>query len=163
MAGRTEARRVTAAERRRQAWELRKAGATLGEIAKAVGYAGKSGVHKALSQALAEAAKDTAATAQEARTLELERLDRLLRAVWPQATQGHLGAVKQAAALIGQRAKLLGLDVTRTELSGPGGGPVELAGVVVLPALSASVEEWKIEHGHGPAHGGKDGIEHGGA
>ena len=48
--------------------------------------------------------------ADELRTLELERLDRLLLGVWGQAAKGNQGAVDRALKIMERRARLLGLD-----------------------------------------------------
>src|SRR5699024_2045667 len=48
--------------------------------------------------------------ADEMRTVELSRLDRLQRAVWGKAVKGDLQAVDRALKIIDRRSKLLGLD-----------------------------------------------------
>lgn len=42
--------------------------------------------------------------------LELERLDRMLLAIWQQVVSGHLGAVDRGLRISERRAKMLGLD-----------------------------------------------------
>jgi hypothetical protein len=48
--------------------------------------------------------------ADELRKMELERLDRLLLAVWGQAAKGNQGGIDRALKIMERRAKLLGLD-----------------------------------------------------
>lgn len=57
--------------------------------------------------------------ADELRSLELERLDRLLLGVWSQAAKGNQGAVDRALKIMERRARLLGLDApTKQALDG---------------------------------------------
>lgn len=113
---RHSARRITAAERRRQALELRKAGATYDRIAQQLGFANRGGAYRAVETALREI---TAEPAQDVRQLELERLDALLLGLWPQARKGNQGAVDRVLRIMERRAKLLGLDApTKAEVGG---------------------------------------------
>lgn len=122
--------RVNAAEKRRRAVELRKAGATFDEIAAAPGpdgkplYASKGTAYKAVEQALREAVREPA---RELIELEVQRLDLLLRAIWPAVVRGHLGAVDRALRVAERRARLLGLDGPQVvQHSGPDGGPIPI-------------------------------------
>jgi hypothetical protein len=56
------------------------------------------------------------ATASQYRSLELERLDRLWRAVWPGAAQGAPVAFDQALAISDRRVRLLGLAVDKRQV-----------------------------------------------
>ena len=103
----TSPRRLTAAERQRQALELRKAGVTFETIATQLGYRNRSGAYKAVMSALRRTLQEPA---DEVRRLELERLDALLLALWSQARQGHQGAIDRCLKIAERRAKLLGLD-----------------------------------------------------
>lgn len=101
---------MDAAERRRQALELRKAGVDFRTIADRLGYEGPSGAHKAVTTALKAL---TAEPAEELRTLELERLDAMLRSLWVRATNAKgadLGAIDRVLKIMERRAKLAGLD-----------------------------------------------------
>lgn len=53
-----------------------------------------------------EAVQDIAA----AKGKDLQRIERLIQAVWRNALQGNAGAVKRVIELLDRRAKLLGLD-----------------------------------------------------
>ena len=121
----TSARKVTGAERARQAVELRKAGASYDEIARQCGYRSRSGAYKAVSGALRDLVAKTSLAADELRELETIRLDALNDALWSRALAGELPAIDRVIRLMERRAKLLGLDAPeQTELSGPGGGVI---------------------------------------
>ena len=102
-----DADRIETAERERKALELRKAGATFDQIAEQCGYADKSGAFYAIKRALSDIVPPAV---EELRTLDSERLDRLLLAVWKQALDGDLKAVDRALRILDQRARLLGLN-----------------------------------------------------
>lgn len=117
-------RRLEAAERQRQALQLRQAGVAYEDIAQRLGYSGRSSAWRSVMSALKQTLQEPA---DEVRTLELERLDRMLLGLWPQAVHGNQGAVDRALRIMERRAKLLGLDApTKSELSGPQGGPIEV-------------------------------------
>lgn len=125
-------KRVSAAEKRRQAVELRKAGATFEEIAQAVGYSNKGTAYRAVEQALKDAVREPA---RELIELEVQRLDLLLRAIWPQVARGHLGAVDRALRVAERRSRLLGLDAAQQiQHSGPDGGPIPVDVSGMTPA-----------------------------
>lgn len=120
----TGPKKVTAAQKRAQAVELRKAGATFDEIATALGYSNKGTAYRAVEQALKEAVREPALQLIE---LEVQRLDLMLRALWPAVARGQLGAVDRALRVAERRARLLGLDAAQQiQHSGPGGGPIEV-------------------------------------
>jgi hypothetical protein len=48
--------------------------------------------------------------AEQARNLDLKRLDAMTLALWSQARQGNQGAVDRLLRIMERRAKLLGLD-----------------------------------------------------
>jgi len=102
-----DADRIETAERERKALELRKAGATFDQIAEQCGYADKSGAFYAIKRALSDIVPPAV---EELRTLDSERLDRLLLSVWKQALDGDLKAVDRALRILDQRARLLGLN-----------------------------------------------------
>ena len=98
---------IQAQERQLQALELRKAGATYEAIAERLGYADRSGAFRAVTSALKATLREPA---DELRTLELERLDSALLAIWRQVQAGDLHAIDRLVRLAERRAKLLGLD-----------------------------------------------------
>jgi hypothetical protein len=112
----TSPRRLDAAEKHRQALELRKAGADFRSIAAQLGYASVASAHRAVTAALRRAVIEPAA---EVIALETARLDRLLMAVWPACLTGDLAAIDRALAISKRRAALLGLDAPiKREITG---------------------------------------------
>lgn len=92
-------------ERRTKALELHLAGATYEAIAKAVGYASKSGAHKAVQEAL----KDLGAppSNSEANETELARLDAMLTGLWPKARRGDVQAIDRVLKISERREQIL--------------------------------------------------------
>jgi DNA-binding transcriptional MerR regulator len=110
----TSPRRIAAVERQRQALELRKAGVSYAAIAERLLYRGPQSACEAVKAALRKTIQEPA---DDVRRLELERLDVLALAVWPQARQGNQGAIDRALKIAERRAKLLGLDApTKQEI-----------------------------------------------
>jgi DNA-binding CsgD family transcriptional regulator len=105
---RTTPHNVEVTDKERQALELRKAGATLDQIAKQLGYADPSGVHRAITRALEKIPVQAVA---DYRAIQNERLERLLLAVWQISLAGDLKAVDRALRILDQQARLLGLNV----------------------------------------------------
>ena len=95
-------------EKERQVLELRRAGATYDECARATGYATPQGAYLAYQRALKRTLVE--AGADEARQTELDRLDRLQRAVWPKAMNGDIQAINSVLRIFDRRARYLGLD-----------------------------------------------------
>jgi len=94
-------------EKERQCLELRRAGATFEDIAVRLRYTNRSAAYKAYRRAIARTLQQPA---DEIRTLEQDRLDKLLTAVWSAAMRGNLGAVDRALRISERRSRLLGLD-----------------------------------------------------
>ena len=95
--------------RRRDArvYELRIQGNTFEQIASEVGYSGPSGAWQAHQRIKSEWIFESI---DEARQLELMRLDELQVAVWDRAINGDLPAAHCVLKIMDRRAKLLGLD-----------------------------------------------------
>ena len=134
MSGRGESklspRRIAAAERARQALELRKGGASFPEIARRLDFKGPGAAYKAIARTLNRTLQEPA---EHVRKLELERLDRLFLAIWPRAKRGDLQAIEKALSISQRRAKLLGLDA-----------PDKIA-----PTDPTGTKEWQLEHDAG--------------
>lgn len=110
----TSLKRLDAVERQARALELRKEGKGFAEIAQALGYGGPAGAYKAVTTALRKTLQEPA---DELRRMELERLDALHAALWPQALAGKWLAVDRVLSVMERRAKLLGLDApTRSDV-----------------------------------------------
>jgi hypothetical protein len=103
----TSEKHIAAVLRQAAAVELRKAGKGYQAIASHLGYKGPSGAYKAVSSALK---KILAEPVDELRTLEEQRLDTMLSAIWPAVLKGDLGAVDRGLRIMERRAKLDGLD-----------------------------------------------------
>jgi hypothetical protein len=110
---------VPKAEMRRQALELRKAGYGFEDISRALGMAGPGNAYRLVQQALKDTYREPA---DEVRKLELERLDRLTRAIWPRAIGGDGESIDRVLRLMQRRAKYLGLDLSTDEPAPPRNG-----------------------------------------
>lgn len=103
----TSANRLAAAEKQRQALELRKAGATYDAIARQLGYAGPSSVKKAIDTALARTLKPVA---DEYRHIHILRLEGMLLALQPAIRAGDPVSIRSAIRVLERESRLLGLD-----------------------------------------------------
>lgn len=102
---------VIVGEKPAAAYDLRKQGKTWEEVASIVGYASKTVAQVEVKRYLTETAtKMDAEERERILTLELDRLDSLLNAVWDQAMTGDTKAVDSAIKVINTRAKLLSLE-----------------------------------------------------
>ncbi len=107
----TSPRRLQAIQRQKDALNLRIAGSSYEEIARALGYRDKSGAYQAIMSALKRTLQEPA---DQVRTLHLERLNRLLLACWPEATnQKNLKAIDRALKVLDQMAEIQGLKAER--------------------------------------------------
>ena len=79
------ASKIASHERKLQALELRKAGASYQAIAEQLGYSGASGAFAAVKAALRDTLREPAA---ELRELEVARLDAALLALWRRVQDG---------------------------------------------------------------------------
>lgn len=119
-------------EKERQALELKRAGVTYDVIAETLGFANRGGAYKAVQRALVRTLQEPA---DELRTIEADRLERLHHGVWMKALGGDLGAVDRVLRIAERRAKLLGLDVP---LAGGGRAAGDLDAEIEL--LAAELE-----------------------
>ena len=104
-------------ERDTKALELRRAGATFDRIAAQLGFANRGSAKKAYDRAL-KATGGPEVDRFAAREQEVDRLDRLLTAVWPKAMKGELDSVREARQISRLRIHLLGLSVAPTPYVG---------------------------------------------
>ncbi len=109
--------RLTAAERKQRAVELRKLGFSYQKIADQMGIS-VSGAHKMVTTALKEINDKTADSAEELRRLELERLDEWMLRVAQEIKKGKvLPGIDRGLRIMNRRTRLLGLDEpTRLQL-----------------------------------------------
>lgn len=94
-------------DREMKVLELRRAGLTWQRIADEVGYADHTGAYSAYKRAIKRTMQQPA---DEIREQELDRIDRLQLAAWPNAMKGNERAILAIVRLMERRAKLLGLD-----------------------------------------------------
>jgi hypothetical protein len=124
---RTSARRMDAMKKAADALVLRRAGATYADIAQQLGYTAPAGAQKAVERGLKATLQEPA---ESLRTLELDRLDRAQRQIWPAVLQGNLGAVDRLLKIMERRAKLKGLDApVKSELTGKDGNPLPFVAI----------------------------------
>lgn len=145
--GHPKAELAEVADRRRRLVRLRREGVPYDDPRiTALGYNSSRAASKDLVRALEQSRDDQAAEVSIYRQQENERLDELLKAAWPRATEPHpvlnkdgdvvaheidFKAVDTVLKLMDRRAKLNGLDMpVKAELSGPDGGSIPLAGTL---------------------------------
>jgi hypothetical protein len=88
-------------------FELRIQGNTFDQIASEVGFSGPSGAWQAYQRVKESHIFESV---DEARQLELMRLDEMQFAIWDRAINGELPALQCVLKIMDRRAKLLGLD-----------------------------------------------------
>ena len=101
--------RLTAAEREKQAVQMRIAGADYQAISEALNMS-RSGAFKAVKRVLERTRAETDETTPELRDIEQRRLERLILSAMPQAQKGHLQAIDVVRKLSESLRKLNGLD-----------------------------------------------------
>ena len=109
----TQRRTVDCVDWHRQAVELRTQGWTFQRIGDELGRP-VSSVYQAVVKYLEETRAISREGAEEIRRLELDRLDRILATIGPQAEGGDLAAVDRVLRLQERRAHLLGLDAPKS-------------------------------------------------
>ncbi|MGW4270859.1 hypothetical protein ACWEGQ_00475 [Streptomyces seoulensis] len=130
--------------RRTELLKLRRQGVRFDDpLVEALGYSSPNAARKDLTRALEAHRKEEKAEIGVYRQQENERLDALLEAAWPRATQPHpvfnrdgeqvgeeldMRAVDTVLRLMDRRAKLNGLDMpAKAEVTGADGGPLALS------------------------------------
>jgi hypothetical protein len=104
----TSKRKLISAERKLEAFALRKAGASYTQIGAKLGFS-PAAAYAAVVAHLRELAEKTNEITEDVRRLEIERLDAMLLGLWQQAAQGNEVKVDRVIKIMDQRAKLLGL------------------------------------------------------
>ncbi len=111
VSSRKQARSAVIAERRAKAVQMRIAGISPTIIAQTLDYGSSAAAIKDITRALQKAAKEEQIASEQLLQMEIDRLDRLMAAIWPKAIGGDVKAVEQAEKLIVRRCNLLGLDL----------------------------------------------------
>lgn len=125
------ARLIAARERASNALELRKAGLTYAEIAKALGYADNSGAERAVKKAIdrlgLEAAKDVV-------LMDLARLDEFQKRCTASLREGDLSQIDRIMRIMTMRHNLLGItsDSYREAVAKQTGTAITNNGVMVI-------------------------------
>lgn len=100
---------ATATERRREAFDLRKRGATYDEIGRVLGIT-RQAAYELVKRELEDIRAHTQDDVETVRALELERLDRLFAGSYAAAAGGDPKALASIMKVMERRARLLGLD-----------------------------------------------------
>lgn len=135
--GATHPKSMSVAVKQAQAMRLRAGGMTFRAIADELGYRSEQAAYKAVKTGLQKTLREPA---DELRTLEAERLDRLLEGLWEKAISGDTWSVDRVLNIMKRRAELLGLDST-------GAGDVEqylgsfLAGIEAQKSAARDLSE----------------------
>lgn len=128
------------------AQQLRMAGASWPEIARALGYSDGAQARKAVASNTTDWKLENAA---ELIKMELERLDMLQLVVWRRARQGSLKDIDTILKIMALRAKYLGLDDgTKGEDEGDGRGVIVIGGdsEEYIEAIRRATEATKKKH-----------------
>lgn len=96
--------------RQNRALELRMAGASAQQIAEILDYPSPSAAAHGAVQALRREDARLADSREQVRSLQLARLERIIRAIWPNVIAGDLFAIDRALKIFERQARLLGLD-----------------------------------------------------
>lgn len=139
--GKADPRKLTAQEKRKAAVELRMAGLTYAKIGQQIGLS-ESQTYKTIQKALSESVERTQKDSDQIVEMELLRLDRISQTLWTNVVKGDLKAIDRYIKVMQQRAKLLGLDAPLKVASTDKDGEDTESGVIVVPAVAGSVEEW---------------------
>lgn len=110
----TEAREMALLERRYQVWTLRTQGYTIRDISASLGISMPT-VRDDIITIGKRLAGDLAETVEENRSLQISRLDALLKKYQPLAEGGSLSAAQMVLSIETRRSKLLALDVPETK------------------------------------------------
>lgn len=129
-----EASKLSAMDNRAKALDLRRAGASLRDIAKALGVSHQS-AKRYIDTAISDLHNSQNQKTEDYRAVELDRLERLHMALWQRAIGGKrdgvdippdYAAVDRLVRISERRSKLLGLDApVKQELTGKDGEPIK--------------------------------------
>jgi hypothetical protein len=153
-----DARRAALATHRKQALELRIAGATLPEIARALDVS----VGTAWNWVNDEIDEIPKEALERHRKMHVLRSERLLRNLEPRTRTGDPQAVNSAVRALTHHAKVVGAYAP-TQVTGPDGGPIDVNVAIPLAAITdamraaATNEENAASRDTGAAAGNKGG------
>jgi len=142
--------RATAAEKRKQALDLRRAGWSFDDIAAEVGYANKGSAHRAVKQGIADITRESASELLE---LEPSRLDDMFSGLYELTRNGDPFSVDHALKIIELRARFLGLFDKKPE-----DGAADVRGAIA--GLLASMADSLQNDNYGQVTDDSSGAEH---
>lgn len=134
----SKAQRAATADRRAKATALRIAGMDWQSIADQLGYSSRGAACTDVSRALEANLAELRDKAEEMRSIESMRLDRLQASLWPKAVKGDVKAIDAVLRIIDRRMRLLGLhqipstpglEAARSMLGSLAEGLTRLAGI----------------------------------
>lgn len=111
-AGHGPRNRLGKADKQKLLLEARRSGHSWREAAKIAGYRSVSGAYEAAQEAIADIPREAA---DEARAIELQRIDAVVRANWRNMQAGDPEASNVILRAIDRRARMLGLDLAEPE------------------------------------------------
>ena len=112
---------IDAKLRAAKALEMRMEGMKFDDIAAELGFSGRQGAYDAVSRELKAITREPA---EEVLRLDLERLDKMWGIHYLNAQAGDAMALSSCMRIMERRAKLLGLEVNKTEITGKDGSPI---------------------------------------
>jgi hypothetical protein len=90
---------------------MRLAGVPYKTIADKLGYGSQAAASKDVTRALQMASRAQQESSEQLLQIEIDRLDRMMAALWTSACGGDVKAVEAVERLIARRSSLLGLDL----------------------------------------------------
>lgn len=136
----TSGRRVSGAQRRREALRLRIEGRTLQQIGDALGIS-RQAAGKHLKNAMAQLAEETREESELLRAIHAARIEHAISVLWPKVEAGSLGAIDRLIKLIETHSKLFGLFAPNKTALTDANGTREYRG----GGLSALLTSFKTE------------------
>ena len=112
---------IDAKLRAAKALEMRMEGMKFDDIAAELGFSGRQGAYDAVSRELKAITREPA---EEVLRLDLERLDKMWGIHYLNAQAGDAMALSSCMRIMERRARLLGLEVNKTEITGKDGSPI---------------------------------------
>jgi hypothetical protein len=97
-----------------RAVQLRSGGASYEQIAEALNYKQRSAAYKAVVRGIRREFEQYTESVEMTRSISVQRLDKMLFSIWPDARAGDPAAIDRVLRLEQRRAALLGLDAPRT-------------------------------------------------
>ncbi|MGI9273858.1 MAG: sigma factor-like helix-turn-helix DNA-binding protein [Endozoicomonas sp.] len=134
-------KRIKAKDLQRKAIELRTLGLSYQQIGDQLGVT-KSAAYKAVSKSLQDIEEETHKLAKLNKTLDLQRLDWIIREAMKLALKGDLHAMDRIMKAIDRRMKIYGFEAPqKIAYTTPDGEEAPRQGVVVVPS-PMDLDEW---------------------